>query len=160
MVWGQTAGPTELNRNSGLNIKTWSGNAKLGSRSPLLNAEIISSVQFLTVIRPCCFLVFFVECSDAEVDIAYEYGRNLGITFQIVDDILDVTSSSEQIGSFAAVFSLRFYSHECVVTVQSRDHTNLRSTIILLVRMFCVFPSMSFFILPLSLVRAHGENEQ
>lgn len=28
----------------------------------------------------------------------YEYGRNLGLSFQIVDDILDFTQSAEQLG--------------------------------------------------------------
>ena len=28
----------------------------------------------------------------------YEYGRNLGLSFQVVDDILDFTQSAEQLG--------------------------------------------------------------
>jgi all-trans-nonaprenyl-diphosphate synthase len=28
----------------------------------------------------------------------YEYGRNLGLSFQVVDDILDFTQSTEQLG--------------------------------------------------------------
>ena len=33
---------------------------------------------------------------------AYEYGRNVGIAFQLVDDILDFVSSSEMLGKPAA----------------------------------------------------------
>lgn len=32
----------------------------------------------------------------------YEYGRNLGLSFQVVDDILDFTQTSEQLGKPAA----------------------------------------------------------
>merc|ERR1711863_42388 len=33
---------------------------------------------------------------------AYEYGRNVGIAFQLVDDLLDFVSSSEMLGKPAA----------------------------------------------------------
>ena len=39
--------------------------------------------------------------SDSSVDVAqhlYDYGRNLGLAFQIVDDILDFTASTEVLG--------------------------------------------------------------
>lgn len=32
----------------------------------------------------------------------YEYGKNLGLSFQVVDDILDFTQSAEQLGKPAA----------------------------------------------------------
>jgi len=35
---------------------------------------------------------------EMEQTIAYEYGKFLGIAFQVVDDILDFTSSSEELG--------------------------------------------------------------
>ncbi|KAK4701936.1 hypothetical protein P7C70_g4290, partial [Phenoliferia sp. Uapishka_3] len=31
-------------------------------------------------------------------DVAYSYGRNLGMAFQLVDDMLDFTASAEQLG--------------------------------------------------------------
>ncbi|MFQ6645625.1 hypothetical protein Gotur_020449, partial [Gossypium turneri] len=32
----------------------------------------------------------------------YEYGKNLGLSFQFVDDILDFTQSAEQLGKLAS----------------------------------------------------------
>jgi geranylgeranyl pyrophosphate synthase len=38
------------------------------------------------------------EASDDEVELLYEYGMNLGIAFQIIDDILDYTEDQSTIG--------------------------------------------------------------
>lgn len=38
------------------------------------------------------------DASDAEAQKLYQYGRHLGLAFQIVDDIFDFTSSSEGLG--------------------------------------------------------------
>lgn len=35
---------------------------------------------------------------EAIIDISYQYGRNLGLGFQLVDDLLDFVSSSEAMG--------------------------------------------------------------
>ncbi|KAM4544234.1 all trans-polyprenyl-diphosphate synthase PDSS1 isoform 1-T1 [Fundulus diaphanus] len=41
--------------------------------------------------------------SDPEVhEIAYQYGKNVGIAFQLVDDVLDFTSGAKQLGKPAA----------------------------------------------------------
>ena len=40
--------------------------------------------------------------SKDEVDAAYNYGKNIGIAFQLVDDLLDFVSSAEQLGKPAA----------------------------------------------------------
>jgi len=40
--------------------------------------------------------------NDNLVNAAYEYGRNLGIAFQLVDDLLDFVGSSKQLGKPAA----------------------------------------------------------
>ncbi|CAG8479501.1 13691_t:CDS:2 [Ambispora leptoticha] len=37
-------------------------------------------------------------CTREISDIAYDYGRNLGLAFQLVDDMLDFTSSSDEFG--------------------------------------------------------------
>lgn len=39
---------------------------------------------------------------DHVIDIAYQYGRNIGLAFQFVDDLLDFVSSTELLGKPAA----------------------------------------------------------
>ncbi len=48
----------------------------------------------------CCCGVLCAECTDEEnyLKAAEEYAYNLGLAFQIIDDILDMTSSSEILG--------------------------------------------------------------
>ena len=41
------------------------------------------------------------------VTAAYEYGRNIGIAFQLVDDLLDFVGSSQQLGKPAAGADLK-----------------------------------------------------
>jgi geranylgeranyl pyrophosphate synthase len=40
--------------------------------------------------------------ANSNAEAAYSYGRNVGIAFQLVDDLLDFVSSSEQLGKPAA----------------------------------------------------------
>lgn len=40
--------------------------------------------------------------TEEEVQCAYKYGRNIGIAFQLVDDLLDFVSSADQLGKPAA----------------------------------------------------------
>lgn len=42
------------------------------------------------------------EVATEQAEDLYEYGRNIGLAFQIVDDILDFTGSSEELGKPAA----------------------------------------------------------
>ncbi|KAI4342446.1 hypothetical protein MLD38_027073 [Melastoma candidum] len=44
----------------------------------------------------------FSGADSAITDQMYEYGKNLGLSFQVVDDILDFTQSEEQLGKPAA----------------------------------------------------------
>merc|ERR1719295_1339963 len=39
---------------------------------------------------------------SSQVEQAFQYGRNIGIAFQLVDDLLDFTVSAEQLGKPAA----------------------------------------------------------
>lgn len=39
---------------------------------------------------------------DKLIDVAFQYGRNIGLAFQLVDDLLDFVSSSEAMGKPAA----------------------------------------------------------
>ena len=41
-------------------------------------------------------------CSELQLESLYRYGRQLGLAFQVVDDILDFTGSDQQLGKPAA----------------------------------------------------------
>ncbi len=43
----------------------------------------------------------YAGASEAQVDKLREFGRAVGVAFQIADDVLDVTQSSEQLGKTA-----------------------------------------------------------
>uniref|UniRef100_A0A4X2M2G0 Decaprenyl diphosphate synthase subunit 1 n=2 Tax=Vombatus ursinus TaxID=29139 RepID=A0A4X2M2G0_VOMUR len=47
--------------------------------------------------------VSILGCPDPVVhEIAYQYGKNVGIAFQLIDDVLDFTSCTDQLGKPAA----------------------------------------------------------
>lgn len=41
-------------------------------------------------------------CTDEQLDSLYQFGRQLGLAFQVVDDVLDFTGSDQQLGKPAA----------------------------------------------------------
>ena len=43
----------------------------------------------------------YAEASESQIASLREFGRNIGLAFQIVDDVLDVTQTSEQLGKTA-----------------------------------------------------------
>ncbi|XP_043821645.1 all trans-polyprenyl-diphosphate synthase PDSS1 isoform X2 [Dromiciops gliroides] len=50
-----------------------------------------------------CKAVSILGCPDPAVhEIAYQYGKNIGIAFQLIDDVLDFTSCTDQLGKPAA----------------------------------------------------------
>ncbi|XP_036200483.1 decaprenyl-diphosphate synthase subunit 1 isoform X2 [Myotis myotis] len=52
-----------------------------------------------SLIANSCKAVSVLGCPDPVVhEIAYQYGKNVGIAFQLIDDVLDFTSCSEQMG--------------------------------------------------------------
>ncbi|XP_034985368.1 all trans-polyprenyl-diphosphate synthase PDSS1 isoform X2 [Zootoca vivipara] len=52
-----------------------------------------------SLIANSCKAVSILGCPDPEVhEIAFQYGRNIGIAFQLIDDVLDFTSCSDQLG--------------------------------------------------------------
>ncbi|XP_061777609.1 decaprenyl-diphosphate synthase subunit 1 isoform X1 [Nerophis ophidion] len=67
----------------------------------------------ISTLHPC-FLFFFIHLSlalkvsilvnsDPDVhEIAYQYGKNVGIAFQLVDDVLDFTTGASQLGKPSA----------------------------------------------------------
>jgi len=38
------------------------------------------------------------QADDNVAEVAFQYGRNIGLAFQLVDDMLDFVSSTEQMG--------------------------------------------------------------
>ena len=46
----------------------------------------------------CKSAAVFSGCSEDIKDSMFEYGRHLGLAFQIIDDILDFTQTAEQLG--------------------------------------------------------------
>ncbi|XP_067870130.1 decaprenyl-diphosphate synthase subunit 1 isoform X2 [Heterodontus francisci] len=56
-----------------------------------------------SLIANSCKAVSILGNCDPDVqEIAYQYGRNIGIAFQLVDDVLDFTSCTNQLGKPAA----------------------------------------------------------
>ncbi|XP_010902017.2 decaprenyl-diphosphate synthase subunit 1 isoform X3 [Esox lucius] len=56
-----------------------------------------------SLIANSCKAVSILVNSDPEVhEIAYQYGRNVGIAFQLVDDVLDFTACANQLGKPSA----------------------------------------------------------
>nr|XP_033787306.1 decaprenyl-diphosphate synthase subunit 1 isoform X1 [Geotrypetes seraphini] len=52
-----------------------------------------------SLIANSCKAVSILGCPDPKVhEIAYQYGKNVGIAFQLIDDVLDFTSCADQMG--------------------------------------------------------------
>ncbi|XP_077664372.1 all trans-polyprenyl-diphosphate synthase PDSS1 isoform X2 [Eretmochelys imbricata] len=66
------------------------------SRRPLRRLQVLLQ----TVVKQ---YVSILGCPDPKVhEIAYQYGKNVGIAFQLIDDVLDFTSCANQLGKPAA----------------------------------------------------------
>ena len=46
----------------------------------------------------CSIPAVLIEASDSDIDALRSYGENLGVCFQLIDDMLDFTSSTEVLG--------------------------------------------------------------
>ncbi|NWS41104.1 DPS1 synthase, partial [Probosciger aterrimus] len=56
-----------------------------------------------SLIANSCKAVSILGCPDPKVhEIAYQYGKNVGIAFQLIDDVLDFTSCADHLGKPAA----------------------------------------------------------
>ncbi|KAM7176539.1 all trans-polyprenyl-diphosphate synthase PDSS1 isoform 1-T1 [Macrochelys suwanniensis] len=56
-----------------------------------------------SLIANSCKAVSILGCPDPKIhEIAYQYGKNVGIAFQLIDDVLDFTSCADQLGKPAA----------------------------------------------------------
>jgi len=54
------------------------------------------------IANSCKAVAYLSECDRSVQEAAYEYGKNLGLAFQVVDDILDFKASSAALGKPAA----------------------------------------------------------
>jgi len=54
------------------------------------------------IANSCKAVAYLSNCDRSVQNAAYEYGKNLGLAFQVVDDILDFKSSSSVLGKPAA----------------------------------------------------------
>ena len=50
------------------------------------------------IANSCKSVAVLAGCSDEEATAAWGYGKHLGLAFQLVDDVLDFTSSQEELG--------------------------------------------------------------
>lgn len=48
--------------------------------------------------KSCRAAALLGECAPSVVEAAYQYGKNLGLAFQLVDDMLDYTISGQELG--------------------------------------------------------------
>jgi geranylgeranyl pyrophosphate synthase len=73
--------------------------AKLGGGKDLAKLQLIHRMKTGALIRCACRMGALCGGASGEVlDAIDAYGRAIGLAFQIVDDILDVTATEEQMG--------------------------------------------------------------
>ncbi len=70
-----------------------------GKRIALNELKYIHSLKTGALIRAaCCVGAIVADASQTDFSLVDEYARNLGIAFQIRDDILDITGTTEEFG--------------------------------------------------------------
>lgn len=67
-----------------------------GTISYYLQKTYLKSASLIS--KSCRAAALLGECAPHIVDAAYAYGRNLGLAFQLVDDMLDYTVSAPELG--------------------------------------------------------------
>lgn len=74
--------------------------------------------------------------SDVTVDVKqamYDYGKHLGLAFQVVDDILDFTQSTEQLGKPQASIGQHMRWCSAIVGLdQACEHSNGRYSVVMM----------------------------
>jgi hexaprenyl-diphosphate synthase len=80
-------------------------NTAIGEKNPSWNEETITYYLQKTYLKSaslisksCRAAALLGECAPTIVEAAYAYGRNLGLAFQLVDDMLDYTVSGSELG--------------------------------------------------------------
>ena len=87
----------------------------------------------------CKSAAVFSGCSEEIKDSMFEYGRHLGLAFQIIDDILDFTQSAEQLGKPQVCL--------CYLTFQLQDlftSSAPQASAILLLHFSCLWAAGSY----------------
>ena len=72
------------------------------SENTAIDLETLQKLQALKtgklITAPCQIGVIAAQGSEADLRVAEQFGANIGLQFQIIDDILDVTGSAEVLG--------------------------------------------------------------
>lgn len=80
-------------------------NTALGERVPVWREEVVeyylqkTYLKSASLISKSCRAAALLGSAETNVvEAAYSYGKNLGLAFQLIDDLLDYTSPSAQLG--------------------------------------------------------------
>ncbi|XP_021362512.1 decaprenyl-diphosphate synthase subunit 1-like isoform X2 [Mizuhopecten yessoensis] len=80
------------------------------------------------IANTCKAVAVLAECPDDVVEIAFQYGRNIGVAFQLIDDLLDFTSCDHVMGKPTAA-DLRLGLATAPVLFATNHHPELNSMI-------------------------------
>lgn len=80
-------------------------NTRVSETNPTYSEDVLSYYLQKTYLKSaslisksCRAAALLGQCAPSIVEAAYAYGRNLGLAFQLVDDMLDYTISPEELG--------------------------------------------------------------
>jgi len=73
-----------------------------GKKVDLATVEFIHNRKTAALIEASLLLgAQIAGAREEEIELIREYGRNIGLAFQVIDDILDITSTTEELGKDA-----------------------------------------------------------
>ncbi|CAL1526620.1 unnamed protein product [Lymnaea stagnalis] len=81
------------------------------------------------IAKTCKAVAIFGKCNEEMTEQAYQYGKNLGIAFQLVDDLLDFISSDNVMGKPTAV-DLKLGLATAPVLFAAQEYPELNAMII------------------------------
>lgn len=85
--------------------------------------KYIHSLKTGSIIRSACVIgAIIADATDDEIDAVDEFATNLGIAFQIRDDILDVTGTAEELGK--PIGSDAYLNKNTYVSIYGPDKAN------------------------------------
>ncbi|XP_005111077.2 decaprenyl-diphosphate synthase subunit 1 [Aplysia californica] len=80
------------------------------------------------IANTCQSVAILAECDEHISEMAYQYGRNLGVAFQLVDDLLDFTSTTSTMGKPTAA-DLKLGLATAPVLFAAQQHPELHAMI-------------------------------